>query len=427
MAATVRAFPSSRTIAIDQQQHTPGHLNCLACELTRILGMQIKLSPTLSFKQAADLWLEGRTLSNGTGRARYIATGTLRSYQEYIKSLNRFFADLPLNKVHCGHLRQYQLMRSNGQLGTPEGELLKRLAKHARCTVEQLKANAELRPWVQQKIDASHRPVSPNKINQEIGTIIAILKRADLWTSEREDEFEHLQREESDLPRALTPQEQLNLLEVAASHEEFRLVYLYMLIALRTTLTNCEMRHLRMGDVDAIGGRIYVQAATAKNKFRIRTVALAPDAQWAAQQLVERAKGLGSSGPQHYLFPIRVVRNYFDPTRAMSNSGVKKPWELLRRAAGVPWLRIHDLRHTAITRLAESGTPIPVIMSMAGHMSRRMLQHYTQISEHAQRAAIQAAYSGTIYRTEPQPQKRPPVTAIRSTRYPVDNYSKNSY
>jgi integrase len=183
------------------------------------------------------------------------------------------------------------------------------------------------------------------------------------------------------------------------------------------------MRHLRLGDVDAVGGRIYVQAATAKNKFRIRTVALAEDAQWACQQLVARANSLGAIGPQHYLFPFRIVRNYFEPTKAMSNSGIKKPWELLRVAAGVPWLRIHDLRHTAITRLAESGTPIPVIMSMAGHMSRRMLQHYTQISEHAQRAAIQAAYSGTIYRTEGQPPRRPPANARPSTLHPVQNYS----
>jgi integrase len=423
MAASVRVFPSSSQSTQQRQQHTPGHINCLACELTRILGMQIRLSPTLPFHEAADLWLEGRTLSNGSGRARYIAEGTLRSYTEYIRSLNRFFHDLPLNNIHCGHLRQYQLMRAAGDLGTPEDVLLKRLAKHLHCTVEHMQATPESWAWAQNKIRLSHRPVSPNKINQEVATIIGILKRAELWTLERQDEFEHLQREESDVPRALSPSEQANLLEVAASYEEFRVVYLYALLALRTTLTNCEMRHLRLGDVDAVGGRIYVQAATAKNKFRIRTVALAEDAQWACQQLVARAHSLGSIGPQHYLFPFRIVRNYFEPTKAMSNSGIKKPWELLRVAAGVPWLRIHDLRHTAITRLAESGTPIPVIMSMAGHMSRRMLQHYTQISEHAQRAAIQAAYSGTIYRTEGQPPRRPPATAHRSTLYPVQNYS----
>jgi integrase len=90
----------------------------------------------------------------------------------------------------------------------------------------------------------------------------------------------------------------------------------------------------------------------------------------------------------------------------MTESGLKKPWDEVRKAAGVPWFRIHDMRHTAITRMAEAGVPMPVIMSFSGHLTARMMAHYTQISEQAKRAAVAAVRQGSIYqapRFQPSP------------------------
>jgi Phage integrase family len=44
------------------------------------------------------------------------------------------------------------------------------------------------------------------------------------------------------------------------------------------------------------------------------------------------------------------------------------------------WFRQYDLRHTAITRLAEADAPLSVIKSMVGHVSEKMREHYTHIS-----------------------------------------------
>jgi integrase len=38
-----------------------------------------------------------------------------------------------------------------------------------------------------------------------------------------------------------------------------------------------------------------------------------------------------------------------------------------------------DLRHTAITELAEMGVADHVLESISGHLSRRMLEHYSHI------------------------------------------------
>ncbi|HEX3968282.1 MAG TPA: tyrosine-type recombinase/integrase [Edaphobacter sp.] len=41
--------------------------------------------------------------------------------------------------------------------------------------------------------------------------------------------------------------------------------------------------------------------------------------------------------------------------------------------------RFHDLRHQAITELAESKASDSTIMSIAGHVSRKMLAHYSHV------------------------------------------------
>ena len=57
------------------------------------------------------------------------------------------------------------------------------------------------------------------------------------------------------------------------------------------------------------------------------------------------------------------------------------------RASG---FRFHDLRHCAITSLAESGAADSTIMAIAGHVSRRMLERYSHVRMEAKRTAMEA-------------------------------------
>ncbi len=66
-------------------------------------------------------------------------------------------------------------------------------------------------------------------------------------------------------------------------------------------------------------------------------------------------------------------------------------------------IRFHDLRHQAITELAESGASEQTIMAIAGHVSRRMLERYSHVRLEAKREALEALsakkseYYGTNY------------------------------
>ena len=52
--------------------------------------------------------------------------------------------------------------------------------------------------------------------------------------------------------------------------------------------------------------------------------------------------------------------------------------------------RFHDLRHQAITELSEGGASDQTIMSIAGHVSRKMLEHYSHVRLAAKRQALEA-------------------------------------
>jgi integrase len=83
----------------------------------------------------------------------------------------------------------------------------------------------------------------------------------------------------------------------------------------------------------------------------------------------------------------------FDPTRHVKSW--RTAWRTLTKKAGLPGFRFHDLRHCAITQLAESGASDSTIMAIAGHVSRRMLERYSHVRMEAKRNAMEALAEST--------------------------------
>jgi integrase len=76
-----------------------------------------------------------------------------------------------------------------------------------------------------------------------------------------------------------------------------------------------------------------------------------------------------------------------DPTRP--TKGWRTAWRnALKRASF--HCRFHDLRHTAVTKLAEGQASDQTILSIAGHVSKKMLERYSHIRMAAKRAALEA-------------------------------------
>jgi integrase len=82
------------------------------------------------------------------------------------------------------------------------------------------------------------------------------------------------------------------------------------------------------------------------------------------------------------VFPSRVVEG-------QPLEGLRKPWEKAKRAAGLPMdPRIHDLRHSLASALANAGTPLYEIGAVLGHMQ---LSTTTRYAHHSPQRMVETA------------------------------------
>jgi hypothetical protein len=84
--------------------------------------------------------------------------------------------------------------------------------------------------------------------------------------------------------------------------------------------------------------------------------------------------------------------HFQDPGETCSNDECKA--DISKVKSPTAGLRFHDLRHHAITELAESATSDQTIMAIAGHVSPKMLAHYSHVRLAAKRTAL-ASLSST--------------------------------
>src|SRR5579883_3349482 len=175
--------------------HTPFHVNCPACDRQRF-GTRTQISPDTLYPTASEIWMQSRNAA-GSKRARYVSQRSLKDFREYNRALLRFFAGLTLEKIHPGHIRQYQEDRAAGRLGPTREETLARIK-------DEVKADAFLKRARKQ----AEKGIGPNKINQELGMLKRILQRAGLWSEEFEENYQPLQHEHSDIQRAMSPEQQ---------------------------------------------------------------------------------------------------------------------------------------------------------------------------------------------------------------------------
>jgi integrase len=67
---------------------------------------------------------------------------------------------------------------------------------------------------------------------------------------------------------------------------------------------------------------------------------------------------------------------------------LKRPWSAITKRAGVPGIRIHDLRHSYASIGAESGLGLPVIGALLGHSSAQTTKRYAHAADEVSRRAV---------------------------------------
>jgi integrase len=223
--------------------------------------------------------------------------------------------------------------------------------------------------------------VSNKTINLEIGVLRNVMKRAKLW---------HLFAEEikplpvhAQVGRAMTMDEKIRLTRAATTKPEWQNARAAMVLALNTTMRACEIKSLRWYDVDFLASTVMVRKS--KTEAGQRMIPLNDDALSVMKALYSRASAIGGTHPDHYVFPA-CENGHIDP--AIPQKSWRSAWRSLRKAAGIPALRFHGLRHHAIMELAEGQSSDATIMAIAGHVSRQMLEHYSHVRLDLKRKAL---------------------------------------
>jgi hypothetical protein len=158
-----------------------------------------------------------------------------------------------------------------------------------------------------------------------------------------------------------------------------------MILALNTTMRACEIKGLLWQDVDLMDRTLTIRRS--KTLAGQRVIPLNADAWTCILGLWERAKGFNGTSLDNFVFPA-CENGRIDPVNPQKSW--RSAWRSLRKDAGLTNLRFHDLRHHAITELAESEASEQTIMAIAGHVSPQMLQHYSHIRLEAKRRALDA-------------------------------------
>lgn len=298
-----------------------------------------EIHPSMTLRQAIEPWLESR-------RA-FISARTYSDYNHSKKPLLEFLGPVHLKDITPGMIRQYQMQRLQRCGGT--------------------------------------------SINHECCILQQILKRVGCW-KDIMDDYQPIPLPDLGPGKSLTAQEEEVWFRAAAIKPGWRVAYLASMVSINTSAGPGEMLNLKLKNLRLSDDPPSIQILNGtKNKYRIRHVPLNDKAKWAAEQLLARAKELGSTDPEHYLIPFRTKTNTYDPLRPGTNW--RGAHEEICATAGLSFRR-YDLRHTAITRMLESGVPEGTVMAVCGHISRAMVQRYSHIQMKSKLAAVQRILGG---------------------------------
>lgn len=228
---------------------------------------------------------------------------------------------------------------------------------------------------------------APKTINEEVGFLLRLLgEQGDgiRATLRRQKALKLSAR--SDVGKAYTGDEK-GLLYDAAKKRRSKAIYPALVLTLNCGLRDKELRELQWARIhldqaylavgesktDAGSGRTIPLNAFALEVLKAYSI-------WYR----EKFKDLK---PEWFVFPAGKPQPT-DPFKPCTS--FKTVWRKIKAEAGVVG-RWHDNRHTFITGLAESGEASDqTIMDIAGHVSKRMLKHYSHIRMEAKRRAVAA-------------------------------------
>jgi integrase len=219
--------------------------------------------------------------------------------------------------------------------------------------------------------------LSPRTVNMEVGTFRAIMSRSRNWARIMPDV--KMLKTRRDVGQALTPG-QYDMVVEACNRSQSRMLAPFVQIAMETGARTGVIKTLTWGNVDFVHRRL----TWGKDKTDSGTGRTIPLSHRAFLVLELWAESFPGREPNHYVFPqerygskgdrlqnSQSITYATDPTKSMGS--IKTAWNGVRKKLGFTH-RLHDLRHTAVSRMTDEGVPLPTIAKIVGWSPSTMAQ-----------------------------------------------------
>ena len=266
------------------------------------------------------------------------------------------------------------------------------------------KPMSAITPWNMEKWKKAYpgKPSGANRVLTRLRGVLSKAVKAGLLIASPLSEVKKMKEDKSQKIRYLTAEEEQRLFAVIetrqAKHREERQRYIkwceerkmeapqdlsgaftdhikpMVLVKLNTGIRRGELFNLKVSDLD-LNARLLTVVGEGAKSGQTRQVFLNDV---AFQTLVT---WLNQTQNSELVFPSPKTGKRFD--------NINKAWREIRTKAGLPDLRLHDLRHTFGTRLAHDRVDLVTIKELMGHESLDTTARYLHTSDERKIQAVQ--------------------------------------
>lgn len=300
-------------------------------------GQQTIDATRMTFRQLAEIYEKARLQpAEYKGDRKIAGRRSYKAPQGYLRTLNAYFGSKRIKSITHADVEKFKLERL--KTPTPSGK---------ERTIASINRELEvMRAMMRFSVRSGWIIKSPFETGD------TLISKAD-----------EIQRE-----RVLSREEEARLLLACTGRRSH--LRPFLIAALDTAMRRGELIQLKWSDVDFENRRISVRAMTTKTA-RSRTVPI-------SSRLLEELKSLFENAKQDS-----------DSVFGISDN-VKNGFASACNAAGIEDFRLHDCRHTAITRMIQAGMTPMQVMKISGHTQMSTFARYVNADDDAVKRAAAA-------------------------------------
>jgi integrase len=235
---------------------------------------------------------------------------------------------------------------------------------------KEYRAKRSLEPIIRRGKAVAGTKISFSTVNRELAFLRYLLNlAADDDIIEKVPRIKLKSEKERKRDRIVSDDEYRGLLDNTARPVQRVLIGLY-----ETAMRVNELLMLTwdLGDgwkaVDLKAGLIRLPAEAVKEKGK-RTVPISPELRVVFDELKAEQAKVSNISNRVFTRDGRPIKN------------IRTAFELAKEKVKIKDLRLHDFRHTCITRWSMSGIPVEAVMAASGHHSIEMHQSYVNVKE----------------------------------------------